>query len=64
MSDKTKDLAGSGIGDYKELAKDLPDGYEALLPPMGRMRAVFAVKNYIESLQGAQPADGSGALDC
>jgi aspartate--ammonia ligase len=45
MSDKTADLAGPGIGDYDELAKDLPAGYEALLSPMERMKAVFAAKN-------------------
>jgi aspartate--ammonia ligase len=49
MSDKTADLAGPGIGDYDELAKDLPVGYKALLPPMERMKAVFAAKNYIET---------------
>ena len=49
MTDKTADLAGPGLGDYGELAQDLPDGYEALLPPMERMKTVFAVKNYIEA---------------
>lgn len=50
MTDKkTADLAGPGIGDYKSLARELPDDYEALLSPMERMKAVFAVKNYIES---------------
>ena len=48
MSDKTADLAGPGIGNYDELEKALPDDYEALLSPMDRMRAVFAIKNYIE----------------
>lgn len=48
MTDKKADLAGPGIGNYKELEKNLPDGYEALLSPMERMKAVFAVKNYIE----------------
>lgn len=48
MKDKKADLAGPGIGNYNELEKDLPDDYEALLSPMERMKAVFAVKNYIE----------------
>jgi aspartate--ammonia ligase len=48
MSDKKADLAGPGIGNYDELENDLPDDYEALLSPMERMKAVFAVKNYIE----------------
>ena len=48
MTDKRADLAGPGIGDYDDLAKELPNDYEALLPPMERMKAVFAVKNYIE----------------
>jgi aspartate--ammonia ligase len=48
MSDKKADLAGPGIGDYAELEKILPGDYEPLLSPMERMKAVFAVKNYIE----------------
>lgn len=48
MLDKKADLAGPGIGDYKKLVHDLPDDYQALLTPMERMKAVFAIKNYIE----------------
>lgn len=48
MVDKTADLAGPGIGDYRSLELELPDGYESILTPMERMKAVFAVKNYIE----------------
>jgi aspartate--ammonia ligase len=48
MSDKEADLAGPGIGNYDDVKKELPDDYEALLSPMERMKAVFAVKNYIE----------------
>ncbi|MFO7558099.1 MAG: aspartate--ammonia ligase [Desulfobacterales bacterium] len=48
MTDKKADLAGPGIGNYNQLEKELPDDYEALLSPMDRMKAVFAVKNYIE----------------
>jgi aspartate--ammonia ligase len=48
MSDLKADLAGPGIGNYDEVEKALPDDYEALLSPTKRMKAVFAVKNYIE----------------
>lgn len=48
MGDKKADLAGPGIGNYEELEAALPDGYEALLSPMERMKAVFAIKNHIE----------------
>ncbi len=47
--DKTKDLAGPGIGTYEELDKSiLPNDYQPLLEPMERMEALFAVKRYIE----------------
>ena len=49
MANKRTDLAGPGIGNYGDLARDLPSDYEALLSPMARMKAVFAVKNYIET---------------
>lgn len=49
MADKTADLAGPGIGDYSKLEQELPDDYQAFLLPMERMKAVFAVKNYIET---------------
>ncbi|MGA1875445.1 MAG: aspartate--ammonia ligase [bacterium] len=49
MTDKTADLAGPGIGDYGKLEQDLPDDYKPLLTPMERMKAVFAIKNYIEA---------------
>jgi aspartate--ammonia ligase len=48
MADKKADLAGPGIGNYDDLAKELPDGYQALLPPRERMKAVHMIKNYIE----------------
>ncbi len=48
MIDLKADLAGPGIGNYNEVEKALPDDYEALLSPMERMKAVFAIKNYIE----------------
>ncbi|MDY6879153.1 MAG: aspartate--ammonia ligase [Desulfatiglans sp.] len=49
MMDKTADLAGPGIGDYKKLEQELPDDYESLLRPLERMKAVFFIKNYIET---------------
>ncbi len=48
MADKKADLAGPGIGSYDDLANELPEDYEALLSPMERMRAVHAIKNYVE----------------
>jgi aspartate--ammonia ligase len=46
--DKTKDLAGPGIGNYTELEKVLPDDYEPILNPRETQEAITAVKNYIE----------------
>jgi aspartate-ammonia ligase len=43
-----QDLAGPGIGDYAELERVLPSGYQSLLTPRETQRAIFAVKNYIE----------------
>ncbi|HVP35385.1 MAG TPA: aspartate--ammonia ligase [Terriglobales bacterium] len=48
LADKKADLAGPGIGNYEELEKILPSDYRALLPPMERMKALFAIKEYIE----------------
>jgi len=48
MADKKADLAGPGIGDYDELAKELPGDYCSLLTPKQTQKAVFAVKSYIE----------------
>jgi len=47
-ADKKADLAGPGIGNYEDLEKILPNDYKPLLPPMERMKALFAVKEYIE----------------
>jgi aspartate--ammonia ligase len=47
-ADKKADLAGPGIGSYEELDKVLPNDYEPLLPPKERMKALFAVKDYVE----------------
>ncbi|MEE8571185.1 MAG: aspartate--ammonia ligase [Candidatus Bathyarchaeia archaeon] len=48
MADKKDDLAGPGIGDYKELEKELPQNYESLLTPRETQKAIFAGKYYIE----------------
>ena len=48
MTDKKDDLAGPGIGDYKELEKELPQDYDSLLTPRETQKAIFAVKYYIE----------------
>ena len=45
--DKKADLAGPGIGDYKELEKILPQGYQSLLTPKETQQAVFQLKRYI-----------------
>ena len=42
------DLAGPGIGDYRELETILPRNYHSLLNRKETQRAIFAVKNYIE----------------
>jgi aspartate--ammonia ligase len=46
--DKKADLAGPGIGDYKELEKILPQNYHSLLTPRETQQAIFKVKRYIE----------------
>jgi len=48
QGDKKADLAGPGIGSYEELEKVIPNDYEPLLPPKERIKALFAVKEYIE----------------
>jgi aspartate--ammonia ligase len=48
MADKRADLAGPGIGSYRELEQVLPSGYESLLSRRDTQRAIFAVKQYIE----------------
>jgi aspartate--ammonia ligase len=49
MVAKKQDLAGPGIGNYEELEKILPSDYTSLLTPKQTQRALFAVKNYIET---------------
>lgn len=46
--DKKADLAGPGSGDYAELERLLPAGYEPLLGPRETQEAIFAVKGHIE----------------
>jgi len=48
MADKKDDLTGPGIGDYKELEKELPQDYDSLLTPRETQQAIFEVKYYIE----------------
>ena len=48
MADKKADLAGPGISTYEEVEKILPNDYKAVLPPLERMKALYAVKDYIE----------------
>ena len=49
MADKKADLAGPGIGNYEDLEKILPNDYNPILNPKETQRALFAVKNYIET---------------
>jgi aspartate--ammonia ligase len=48
MADKKADLAGPGIGNYKELEKILPQDYSSLLSPKETQIAIYAAKDYIE----------------
>jgi len=45
--DKRADLAGPGIGDYKELERILPTDYRSLLDRRQTQEAIFLVKRYI-----------------
>jgi aspartate--ammonia ligase len=45
--DKKADLAGPGIGNYKELEKILPQNYHSLLTPKETQQAVYQVKRFI-----------------
>ncbi|UCD06616.1 MAG: aspartate--ammonia ligase [candidate division WOR-3 bacterium] len=47
-ADKKADLAGPGVSTYEEVEKILPNDYEPLLPPLERMNALYAIKDYIE----------------
>jgi aspartate--ammonia ligase len=48
VTGKEADLAGPGVSTYEEVDKILPNDYEPLLAPMERMKAVYAIKDYIE----------------
>ncbi len=48
MYEKKTDLAGPGISTYEEVSKVLPNNYQALLPPLKRMEALYLIKEYIE----------------
>jgi aspartate--ammonia ligase len=48
MADKKADLAGPGIGNYTDLEKVLPSDYSPLLNHKETMKALYAVKGYIE----------------
>ena len=44
---KQADLAGPGIGNYKELEKILPNDYRSLLDRRDTQKAIYQVKRYI-----------------
>ncbi len=45
---KVADLAGPGIGNYKELEKILPNDYSSVLTRRETQKAIYAVKRFIE----------------
>jgi aspartate--ammonia ligase len=45
---KVADLAGPGIGNYKELEKILPNDYSSALTRRETQKAIYAVKRFIE----------------
>ena len=47
-ADKKADLAGPGIGDYRELEKILPSDYRSLLDPKETQIAIAKLKRFIE----------------
>jgi aspartate--ammonia ligase len=47
-SAKQADLAGPGIGDYRQLEKVLPADYRSALDPRETQVAIYAVKQFIE----------------
>jgi aspartate--ammonia ligase len=52
MSDtlhKKADLAGPGIGSYRDLTNILPSEYHSLLTPLETQKAIFLIKQNIES---------------
>ena len=65
VDDKRADLAGPGIGDYKELEKILPQSYRSLLTPKETQQAIFQIEalHRRQPVQGTQPDDGRSAAD-
>ena len=49
MTNKQQDLAGPGISTYEEVAKILPRNYQSVLTPKVTMKALYAVKEFIEA---------------
>jgi aspartate--ammonia ligase len=48
-SSKLQDLAGPGIGNYVDLERILPMGYDPILDRRDTQKAIFTAKNYIEA---------------
>jgi aspartate--ammonia ligase len=48
LPDKKADLAGPGIGNYKELEKVLPGDYKSILNVRETQEAIFHLRRYIE----------------
>jgi aspartate--ammonia ligase len=48
QNSKVADLAGPGIGNYKELEKILPNEYSSALTRRETQKAIYAVKRFIE----------------
>lgn len=48
VPDKKADLAGPGIGDYKELEAVLPSDYKSILDVRQTQEAIFHLRRYIE----------------
>lgn len=48
MNNKKTDLAGPGIGNYKDVEKSLPKDYESLLDKKESQKALSKLKNYFE----------------
>ncbi len=48
LETKRADLAGPGVGTYEEVEKVLPKDYRSILNNMETMKALYAVKKYIE----------------
>ena len=49
QASKRADIAGPGIGNYRDVETSLPDDYHSLLNPRETQRALYASKAYIET---------------